>query len=292
MGTEIFSLRTDRENPLVTGIGFILTIVYAFLITSYLETITSLIISSKYELVELSVLLIVSIATTGYLIYFAVENYLWTEQYERPIAPKEYWFELTQHGVHILGTLLLFGFVESQNQILSQESIDIHLFLFIPILALAIRYLLFATWQTISIYRDIPKNYRLHIISIWATNPNILENETKWIKKYAGIVDWFLSILYERSIIVKQNQTRASIKKINSVRNSVCAIPFYLIMFFIHLGIVLAACRGVFPENICSLLIVPLLIVVYMLPYYIIWRPFIYQLLNVTEKRPTYHKAG
>lgn len=297
MGTDVFSLEKDRKNPLVTGIGFILTIIYTFVITSYFEAVGELIIFSVHSRTERLIILLVAIATTGYLILFAVENYLWTEQYERGITPQEYRFEILQHTFHILGTLLLLAFAESQTLILTDQSLNMYLFLLVPLLALAIRYLFFTCWQTISFIRDTPEGYRLHMIGIWVQNPDILDNDSKFIKEsYAGLVEWILpisTISNNEGDIKDQIPIDVSIQKINSVRNSVCTVPFYLIMFLAHLIIPALTYSGVFPESIYGLLSIPILIIVYIFFYYIIWRPFYFELYNVEERTDSsYQRAG
>ena len=190
MGSEIFNLEKDRKNPLVTGIGFILTILYAFFITSYLEAVGKFFILSNPDVLDVIFIGIVALVTTGYLIFFAVENYLWTEQYEQIIAASEYSDVIKQHTLHISGTLLLLGFAYSQTILLPEspeESINIFLFLAVPLLALTFRYLLFGLWQIISLQKTIPnEDHYLDVIHNWSSEPEFLEHEHKYVIKYIG----------------------------------------------------------------------------------------------------------
>lgn len=280
MGTEIFSLEGDRKNPLVTGVGFILTILYAFFITSYLEAVGQFFILSDPGIFEAIVIGIVALATTGYLIFFAVENYLWTEQYERSITVSEYGDVLKQHTLHIGGTLLLLGFAYSQTILLPEspeESINIFLFLTVPLSALTFRYLFFALWQFISLQRTVPnEDDYLETIHSWSSDPEFLQHEHRYVINYSDRVERLLSGWDD-----DQNPTELSEKDKNSIRNSACSLPWYLLMIVIHPIIPILLYLGWLPFNIGVLLFIPILIIFFIIPYYIIWRPFYFELHNV-----------
>jgi hypothetical protein len=287
MGTEIFNLEGKRKNPLVSGIGFVLTVIYAFVITSYLQTVGEWMILRSHSRIDQVIILTVAIATVGYLIIFAVENHLWTEQYEREINPQEYRLEIIQHFFHILGTILLLGFAESQALILSNDPIDVHLLLSISLLALALRYLLFAGWQATSFIRDIEDRSGLRMIGVWVQNSDFLEKDTRWIEPYyAGLVAFIISPVIDinnRNNTENQTSTVVSGQKINSIRNSVCSVPFYIIMFLLHFTIPALIWFDIFPDNIIYLLLIPAFVLIYIIPYYIIWRPFYFRLHNINE---------
>jgi hypothetical protein len=95
------SFDPESENPLTSGLHFLVVVLYAFVVQELLHAVFT-----NWTRVE-PWLLVLAAAVLVELLHYATEDYIYTEALEEPLDPEAVHFDVLQYALHFLGVLAL-----------------------------------------------------------------------------------------------------------------------------------------------------------------------------------------
>jgi hypothetical protein len=294
MGNGPYELDYDSPNPLVNGLGFVLTILYTYLIGKYLIEITDIVIShfeSWPTQTRVGVFLMI-LSTTSYLSVYGIENYLWTDARQDTISKGEVGSEVVLHGIHIFGALLLIPFVVVQLNIMDGPEPALGVLVATLAGLLSLRYLFHSLWMYISTYKTNGLAWKdifligIHYIHRFGWGESLLVKRLGvTISNFMESIGWIEYSIenFEYSKIYIDEMAVAT-----NFRHALISIPFYIISSLFYFTWLLSYRTGSFSEFLLlsretRYIVFSLVILIHLAVYvFIIWRPFYLNLLKIT----------